>query len=90
MQLRDYRIVIAARTGKRCTMTAVPIPPHKLKSNAWYYGVRCACTRLHALCEDLFVGKTDELHLHCSVPLAIACECGAVIRAHRLDKFKTP
>jgi hypothetical protein len=71
-------------------MTAVPIPPHELKSSAWYYGVRCACTRLHALCEDLFAGKTDEQHLHCSVPVAVACECGAVIHADRLDKFKTP
>jgi hypothetical protein len=78
------------RVSTECTMVAIPIPPHELKSNTWYYGVRCACTRLHALCEDLFGGKTDEQHLDCSNPLEVACECGVVTRAMRLHKFKTP
>ena len=68
-------------------MVAFPIPPDKLKRDTWYYGVHCACTRLHALCEDLFCGKTDEQHFDCAVE--VACECGAVVRAKRLHKFKT-
>jgi hypothetical protein len=71
-------------------MTLVPIPPHELKRNTWYYGVRCACNRLHALCEDLFAGKTDEQHLDCREACEVACECGAVTRASRLHRFKTP
>jgi hypothetical protein len=71
-------------------MTAVPIPPHQLKSNAWYYGVRCTCARLHALCEDLFAGKTNEQYLYCSIPVEVACQCGAVIQADCVHKFKTP
>jgi hypothetical protein len=50
--------------------------------------VRCACDRLHALCEDLFAGKTDEQHFHFAVSLAVECECGRVIRTHLLQKFK--
>ena len=71
-------------------MVAVPIPPHELKANTWYYGVRCVCDRLHALCEDLFAGKTDEKHLDCADPLEVTCECGAVMQAERLHRFKTP
>ena len=71
-------------------MVAVPIPPDELKRGTWYYGVRCTCTRRHALSADLFRGKTDEWYLDCSVPLDVACECGVVTRAERLHKFKTP
>lgn len=71
-------------------MTAAPIPPHKLKNDAWYYGIRCACARMHALCEDLFNGKTEEQYLYCHVAIAVACECGAVTHADRMQKFKTP
>lgn len=71
-------------------MVAVPIPAHELKADTWYYGLRCACDRLHALCEDLFAGKTHELHLICAEPVEVACDCGAVVRADRLHKFKTP
>ena len=71
-------------------MVAIPIAPDTLKANTWYYGVRCACSRLHALCEDLFHGKGDEQHLNCSDPIEVACECGAVTRADRLHKFRTP
>ena len=68
-------------------MTAVPIPAHEVKRHTWYYGVRCACDRLHALCEDLFAGKTDEQHFHFAVSLAVECECGKVIRTHLLQKM---
>lgn len=71
-------------------MVAVPIPPPELKGNTWYYGVRCACGRLQALCEDLFAGKTDERHLDCADPVQVVCACGRVLRADRLYKFKTP
>lgn len=62
-------------------MIVIPIPPHALRSNTLYYGIRCACSRLHALCEDLFGGKTTEQHLDCSFPIEVGCECGAVMRA---------
>lgn len=71
-------------------MVAVPIAPEQLKANTWYFGVRCACARLHALCEDLFAGKGDEQHLNCSDPVEVACQCGAVTRVDRLHKFKNP
>lgn len=71
-------------------MVAVPIPAHELKSGTWYFGLRCACDRLHALCEDLFAGKGSELHLDYHEPIEVACECGAVARGNRLHKFKTP
>ena len=87
-QFRDYRVV--TRSGRSWGMTAFPIPPHELKSSTWYYGVRCVCTRMHALCEDLFPGKGDEQDLQCAVPVEVPCECGAVTHADRLDKFKTP
>ena len=41
-------------------MTAVPIPPHELKRNTWYYGVKCACARLLAIAEDCFQGSGHE------------------------------
>jgi hypothetical protein len=71
-------------------MTVVPIPVQNVKSDTWYYGVRCACMRTLALCEDLFSGKTQESAMHCSPAIVIACECGKVTRADRLYKFKTP
>jgi hypothetical protein len=71
-------------------MVAIPIPPHELKENTWYYGVRCACARLHALCEDLFAGKTEDQHLDYADPVNVACECGLVTQANRLHRFKTP
>jgi len=71
-------------------MTVVPIPPHKLKSKTWYYGIRCACMRMHAICEDLFAGKTDESHLHAWTRLLVPCECGTVTPTDRLSKFQTP
>lgn len=71
-------------------MVAIPIPSHELKGNTWYYGLRCACDRLHALCEDLFGGKIDQHYLDCGDPVEVTCECGVVTRADRLHKFKTP
>lgn len=71
-------------------MVAIPIPPHELKANTWYFGVRCVCDRLHALCEDLFAGKSDEQHLDYADPVKIACECGVVTHANRLHRFSTP
>lgn len=71
-------------------MTAFPIPPHQVKSGTWYYGLRCTCSRLHAICEDLFRGKTDEQHLECADSLEFSCECGTVLQANRLEKFRTP
>ena len=71
-------------------MTVDPIPAHKLKSKTWYYGIRCVCTRFHAICEDLFEGKTGETYMDGSAALSIACPCGHTTRADRLSKFKTP
>ena len=67
-----------------------PIPERELKSNTWYYGFRCACSRMQALCEDLFAGKTSDAQMHCSPPIAVACECGTVTHADRLNKFLVP
>lgn len=69
-------------------MVALPIQPSELKGDTWYYGVHCACSRLHALCEDLFMGKTDEQHLDCADPVEVPCECGVVTHTARLHKFK--
>lgn len=71
-------------------MTVVPIPAQELKSHAWYYGIHCTCKRVHVLCEDLFAGKTNNPQMPCSPPIAVACECGRVTYADRLDKFRTP
>lgn len=70
-------------------MTAVPIPAHELKSDTWYYGVRCACERLLLLVEDYFQGKGNEQHLAVTA-LEVRCECGAVNRTLLLQKFRTP
>lgn len=69
-------------------MNAVVIPSDELKRNTWYYGVRCTCARLLALVEDCFAGKGDDQHVS-AVPLAVHCECGAVMHARILHKFKT-
>jgi hypothetical protein len=62
---------------------------HDLKPKTWYYGLRCACERLLALCEDCFEGRGDELVLYVPVVLAAECGCGAVTRAQVLYKFRT-
>ncbi len=72
-----------------CRMTVISIPVPELKSNTWYYGVRCPCTRLLLLCEDLFAGKTDELEMPCSPAVAVACPCGTVTETDRLHRFKS-
>jgi len=69
-------------------MTAVPIPPHELKPNTWYYGVQCVCARLLAIGEDCFGGNGHEEH-RSVVPLTVQCECGQAISAHVLHKFRT-
>ncbi len=69
-------------------MTALPIAPHELKEDTWYYGVRCTCERLLPLVEDHFGGKGNEHHL--SSPPDVPCECGAVTRTMLLMTFKTP
>jgi hypothetical protein len=61
------------------------------KPNTWYYGVRCACTAVLAVCEDLFAGRGDEDFLQ--VPAGVVhveCECGAVSHVVRFERFKTP
>jgi len=45
--------------------------------------------RLLALCEDLAAGKTEDEHLPLASLLAVPCECGRVIQAERLEKFRT-
>ena len=65
-------------------------PLQDLKAKTWYYGVRCACERLLAVCEDCFAGKGDEAVLHVPLALAVECECGAVTEAPILHKFRTP
>ena len=68
-------------------MTVVPIPQQEIKPNTWYYGIQCVCTRWLVLAEDCFAGRGDE---SAAVELSIPCECGEVMRAHLLHKFKTP
>jgi hypothetical protein len=70
-------------------MTAVPIPAYELKSNTWYYGVRCACARLLALAEDAFAGKGDDAH-SLAGPIEVQCACGAITRTQLFHRFKTP
>jgi len=60
-----------------------------LKRGTWYYGARCVCARLLALCEDCFGGKgVEDLELRMRV--AVNCECGARTSVTVLHKFKTP
>jgi hypothetical protein len=90
MHLRDCPTVRASLHTRTCIMTVVPIPAHKLKGDTWYYGVRCACMRIHALCEDLFGAQSNDPELHCPIPVTVTCECGRVTNAERLYKYKTP
>jgi len=69
-------------------MTAAPL--ENLKGNTWYYGLRCACQRVLAVCEDRFQGKGREAVLHVPIEFAVECECGKVTRTPVLRKFKTP
>jgi hypothetical protein len=73
---------------KRGSLLVTVAPIRHPKPNTWYYGVRCACTRRLAVCEDLFAGKSDDSLL---VPagLGVECECGAVNHVVRLQTFKT-
>lgn len=66
------------------------LPMRDLKAKTWYFGARCICQRLLALCEDCFSGKGTEDLLPVPIPLAVECECGAVITAQVLHKFRTP
>ena len=69
-------------------MTTAPIPEHELKPGNWYYGALCECTRLNAVCEDLYNGKTEDQHLTLSPPISIRCECGKVTHADTLQKYR--
>jgi len=59
-----------------------------LKPDTWYYGTRCPCARLLALCEDLLRGRGVEELLGPEGILAVRCECGRVSAVMRLHKFK--
>jgi hypothetical protein len=68
-------------------VTIVPIDDPKPRT--WYYGVRCACMRLVAVCEDLFSGKGDEDFLQLPAELAVQCDCGAVSHVSHFERFRT-
>jgi hypothetical protein len=70
-------------------MTALPIPPREVKTDTWYYGVRCACARLLPLAEDAFAGNGDDPH-SLAEPIEVQCPCRAIIRTQLLHKFKIP
>lgn len=65
-------------------------PMQDLKGKTWYYGARCSCLRLLALCEDCFSGRGSEDLLPAPMPLTVECDCGAVLIVQVLHKFKTP
>jgi hypothetical protein len=69
-------------------VTVVPI--RHPKPSTWYYGVRCTCTRVLVVCEDLFAGKANEDSLQVPPGLGVKCDCGTVNRVVRFQKFKTP
>jgi hypothetical protein len=69
-------------------LTVVPI--ERPKPGTWYYGMRCACTRLLALCEDLFSGNGADDLFQSPGTLAVRCECGRVSPVRRLQKFQQP
>ncbi len=71
------------------TILSIPVI-RDLKRATWYYGVRCACKRLLALCEDCFSGKGNEDRLPMPGMVAVKCECGSVTNTQLLQKFKTP
>jgi hypothetical protein len=84
----------AVEAGRRYTGVSVrpmTVPPlEDPKRNTWYYGVRCACERLLAVCEDRFQGKTDDAVLPVPISLTVQCPCGVATDAQVLQKFKTP
>jgi hypothetical protein len=69
------------------TLTLTPIAEHELRSNTWYYGVHCACTRHLPLQEDCLAGNGLDL-----LPLPegydVKCDCGAIFAPKWLKKFK--
>ena len=65
------------------------LPPRGSQAHTWYYGVRCECKRLLALCEDCFHGKADDAVLPVPIPLTVQCPCGVANNAQILRKFKT-
>jgi hypothetical protein len=61
-----------------------------LKPKTWYYGVRCGCERLLAVCEDCFAGRFNGKPLQLPAPVTVRCECGAITSTQILENFKTP
>jgi hypothetical protein len=59
-----------------------------LKRNAWYYGARCRCGRRIVVAADCTNGHDNDL-LELAKPLAVECECSAVINRQSFQKFKT-
>jgi hypothetical protein len=52
-------------------------PIHDLKPKTWYYGLRCACERLLALCEDCLRAEATSLSCtsrRCSLSSAAAAQ----------------
>ena len=68
-------------------MTVSPLEDPK--RNTWYYGVRCECKRLLALCEDCFHGKTDDAVLPVPIPLTVQCPCGGKRWILQHDRMKS-
>lgn len=68
-------------------MTVTPV--RDPKPDTWYYGAPCACSRLLAVCEDLFAGRGEDI-LQMPGTVAVECDCGAVCEVQRFQKFKTP
>lgn len=67
---------------------ATVVPVRQPKPRTWYYGARCACSRLLAICEDLFAGKGDDV-LQMPETIAVECDCGSVSHVLRFQKFRT-
>ena len=82
----DGRINARGEETILVTISAIRYP----KPNTWYYGVRCGCMRLLAVCEDLFAGKGDDEFLQVPAGFGVECACGRVSRVAHLSKFKTP
>lgn len=64
-------------------------PVRQPKRRTWYYGARCRCSRLLAICEDLFGGRGDDV-LQMPETIAVECDCGLVSHVLRFQKFRTP
>lgn len=77
-----------ATQDRNYPVTVAPI--RHPKPNTWYYGVRCACSRVLVVCEDLFAGKGAEDFLQAPPGFHVQCECGTVNQVARFQKFKTP